>query len=140
MTTLQNRINDAISEFSTLENIEDRYRLLITYGKNLPPMEVSLKTDDNLIRGCQSQVWLHATISPSQDKIILAGDSDAAITKGIAALLIKIYSESSPSEILNTKTDFIDKIGIKEHLSQNRSNGLAAMLKQIIFFAYSKKL
>ncbi len=140
MTTLQERIDKIIEDFTSLENIEDRYRLIISYGKSLSPLSDELKLEKNLIKGCQSQVWLEAKTRPSSDgqnKIILIGDSDSLIAKGIVAILIKIYSESTPTEILTTNTNFIDKIGIKEHLSSNRSNGLAAMLKQIILFAYS---
>ena len=134
---IQKRIDKLVQEFSDLDNWENRYKMIIEKGKKLSPMNEQLKKDTNLVKGCQSQVWLHA--DTREGKVRFYADSDAAITKGIVALLLFIYSESSPDEIIATSPDFIEAIGLKEYLSINRTNGLVAMIKQITFYALAFK-
>jgi cysteine desulfuration protein SufE len=132
------RIKSIVDEFKKYSDWEDRYKHLITLGKNLPPMDESQKTESNKIKGCQSQVWLHAELSG--DKILFSADSDASIVKGIIALLVQVYSGCSPDEILSIKPTFLEEIGLKEHLSMSRANGLTAMVKQISFYAMAFKI
>ena len=134
---IQERIDKLIKEFAELDNWENRYKVIIDKGRNLPLMEEKFKKEENLVKGCQSQVWLHGDIK--EGKIRLYADSDAAITKGIVALLLFIYSGATPDQIISTRPDFIETIGLKEYLSSNRTNGLAAMIKQIIFYALAFK-
>lgn len=134
---INERIDTIVKDFSRFNDWEDRYKHLIDYGKTLTPMNEDLKIESNKIKGCQSQVWLQASFS--QDLIVLEADSDASIVKGIVGLLVNVYSNSTPDEILNTKPDFIDKIGLKEHLSMSRANGLNSMIKQITFYAMAFK-
>ncbi len=130
ITEIQNTI---IEDFSFLENWEDRYEYMIDLGKSLPLIDPQYKTDEYLIKGCQSQVWLHADYQ--EGKVFFTADSDAIITKGIVALLVRVYSGHTPEEILAAKTDFIDQIGLKEHLSPTRANGLVSMLEQMKRYA-----
>mgnify|MGYP001223591380 FL=1 len=117
----------------------EKYEYIIDLGKSLPVIKTQYKTQENIIRGCQSKVWLYA--EDIDNKLIFTADSDAIITKGIIAILIRTFSNQSPEEIINAKTDFIEKIGLKEHLSQTRANGLSSMIKQIKLYAvaYSNK-
>ena len=117
----------------------EKYEYIIDLGKSLPVIKTQYKTQENIIRGCQSKVWLYA--ENIDNKLIFTADSDAIITKGIIAILIRIFSNQSAEEIINAKTDFIEKIGLKEHLSQTRANGLSSMIKQIKLYAvaYSNK-
>jgi len=117
----------------------EKYEYIIDLGKSLPVIKTQYKTQENIIRGCQSKVWLYA--ENIDNKLIFTADSDAIITKGIIAILIRIFSNQSAEEIINAKTDFIEKIGLKEHLSQTRANGLSSMIKQIKLYAvaYSTK-
>jgi cysteine desulfuration protein SufE len=135
--TIQNEI---IDEFSMFEDWMQRYEYIIELGKSLPLIDENLKTDENIIKGCQSKVWLHAI--EKEGKIIYSADSDAILTKGIVALLIRVFSNQMPSVILQSNTDFIDAIGLKEHLSPTRANGLVSMIKQIKMYAlaYDSKL
>ena len=125
---------EIIEEFSMFDDWMDKYAYIIEIGKNLPPMNDTLKTEENLVSGCQSQVW----ISPKMEdgKITFFADSDAFITKGMAAILWRIFNNRTPEEILNTKLDFIDKIGLGEHLSMNRANGLKGMIDK--FYQYAR--
>lgn len=133
-----NEIQDAIvEEFSVFEDWMDRYQQLIEYGKDLPPIDESKRTEQYLIQGCQSKVWLDAKLRDG--KIYFTADSDAIITKGIVALLIRVLSDRTPDEILNAELYFIDKIGLKENLSPTRSNGLVAMVKQMRTYALAFK-
>jgi Fe-S metabolism associated domain protein len=125
--------NEIIEEFSLFEDWMQRYEYMIELGKSLPLIAEQYKTDDYLIKGCQSQVWLHADYQ--EGKIFFTADSDAIITKGIVALLVRVYSVHTPEEILAAKTDFIDQIGLKEHLSPTRANGLVSMLEQMKRYA-----
>ena len=117
----------------------DKYEHLIEIGKDLPIIEEQFKTEDNLIKGCQSRVWLHAELA--NGNILFTADSDAIITKGIIALMIRVFSNHSPKEIAESDLFFIDQIGLKEHLSPTRSNGLVSMVKQIKMYsiAYQAK-
>ena len=124
---------DLIDEFSMFDDWMERYEHMIDLGKSLPLIDSEFKTEDNIIKGCQSKVWLHADLD--NEKIVFSDDSDAIITKGIVAILIRVFSNQSPDTILNTSTDFIDEIGLKEHLSPTRANGLVSMVKKIKMYA-----
>lgn len=133
-----NEIQDEIiEEFSAFDDWMDKYALLIELGNSLAPLDDKYKTESNLIEGCQSRVWLQADYSDGL--IHFQGESDAVIVKGIVSLLIKIISGHTPDEILNANLYFVDKIGLKEHLSPTRSNGLVAMLKQMRLYAMAFK-
>jgi cysteine desulfuration protein SufE len=110
-----------------------RYEYIIELGKSLPLIDEKYKTEDNIIKGCQSKVWLHG--EQKDDKIVFTADSDAILTKGIIAILIRAFSNQKPAAILEANTDFIDEIGLKEHLSPTRANGLVSMIKQIKMYA-----
>jgi cysteine desulfuration protein SufE len=124
---------DLIDEFSMFDDWMDRYEHMIDLGKSLPLIDSKFKIEDNIIKGCQSKVWLHADLE--NEKVVFSADSDAIITKGIVAILIRVFSNQSPNTILNTTTDFIDEIGLKEHLSPTRANGLVSMVKKIKMYA-----
>jgi len=124
---------EIVEEFSMFSNWEERYQYMIDLGKSLPLIDSKYKTDDNLIKGCQSKVWVHAELN--NDKIVFTADSDAIITKGIIAILIRVFSNQRPKDIMEANTDFIDKIGLKEHLSPTRANGLVSMIKQLKMYA-----
>ena len=124
---------EIIDEFAMFEDWMQRYEYMIDLGKSLPIIDENLKTDDLLIKGCQSKVWLNADLM--NDKIVFTADSDAIITKGIIAILIRVFSNQSPDDILKANTDFIDEIGLKEHLSPTRANGLVSMIKQLKLYA-----
>jgi cysteine desulfuration protein SufE len=124
---------DLIDEFSMFDDWMERYEYMIELGKSLPIIDSKFKTEDNIIKGCQSKVWLHADIE--NEKLVFSADSDAIITKGIVAILIRVFSNQSPEIILKTNTDFIDEIGLKEHLSPTRANGLVSMIKKIKMYA-----
>lgn len=129
-----NELQDqVIEEFSDFGDWMDKYALLIDLGNSLPPLEEKYKTESNLIEGCQSRVWLQADYVDG--KILFKGESDAVIVKGIVSLLINIISGHTPQEILDADLYFIEKIGLKEHLSPTRSNGLVAMVKQMRMYA-----
>jgi len=124
---------EIIDEFSLFDDWMQRYEYLIDLGKNLPLIHNEFKTDDNIIKGCQSKVWLKG--EQKENKIFFTADSDAILTKGIIALLIRVFSNQTSSDILNAEMDFIDKIGLKEHLSPTRANGLVSMIKNIKMYA-----
>lgn len=129
-----NEIQDEIvEEFEIYDDWLDRYNYLIELGKELPIIDEKQKVKENLINGCQSKVWLHADFNG--EKINFSADSDAIITKGIVSLLIRVLSDKTPQEIVNTELYFIDKIGLRENLSPTRSNGLLAMVKQMKLYA-----
>jgi len=125
--------NNIIEEFTVFDDWMDKYALLIEMGNALPPLDERYRTENNLIAGCQSRVWLHAEYR--EGNVFFDGESDAVIVKGIIALLINVLSGHSPQEILETDLYFIEKIGLKEHLSPTRSNGLTSMLKQMRMYA-----
>ena len=131
--TINELQDNVIEEFSDFDDWMDKYALLIDLGNSLPPVEEKYKTESNLIEGCQSRVWLQADYVDG--KILFKGESDAVIVKGIVSLLISILSDHTPQEILDADLYFIEKIGLKEHLSPTRSNGLVAMVKQMRMYA-----
>ncbi|MDA8874057.1 SufE family protein [Winogradskyella sp.] len=131
--TIQEIQNEIIDEFSMFDDWEERYQYMIDLGKTLPLIDDAHKTDDNIIKGCQSKVWVHANMN--DNKVVFTADSDAIITKGIIAILIRTFSNQHPTAILEADTDFIDKIGLKEHLSPTRANGLVSMIKQLKMYA-----
>ena len=134
-----NQIQDEIiDEFIDIEDWMDRYAYIIDLGNSLPAIDEKYKTPQYIIEGCQSRVWLNAELN-DEGKIIYTADSDAIIVKGIISLLIKVLSEHTPQEILDADLYFIDKIGLSEHLSPTRSNGLVAMVKQIKVYALAFK-
>ena len=124
---------EIVSEFSMFDDWMQRYEYMIELGKSLPLLQDIYKTDENIIKGCQSKVWVHAELE--NDKIIFTADSDAIITKGIIAILIRAFSNRPPKEILAAETSFIDEIGLKDHLSPTRANGLVSMIKQLKMYA-----
>lgn len=132
-TTLAQAQQEVVDEFAMLSDWQDRYEHLIEQGKDLPLIAPEHKLDENLVRGCQSRVWLHA--EPTNGLIHFTADSDALITKGIVALLVRVYNDRTPQEILGASTEFIDRIGLREHLSPNRANGLSAMIDQMKRYA-----
>ncbi|MGG7034444.1 MAG: SufE family protein [Flavobacterium sp.] len=128
------RIQDEIvDEFSMFEDWMQRYEYIIELGKNLPLIKEEYKTDENIIRGCQSKVWLQGEIT--DNKVVFTADSDAILTKGIIAILVRVFSNQHPKDILDADMNFIDEIGLKEHLSPTRANGLVSMIKQIKMYA-----
>ena len=131
--TINELQNNVIEEFADFDDWMDKYALLIDLGNSLPPLEEKYKTESNLIEGCQSRVWLQADYVDG--KILFKGESDAVIVKGIVSLLISILCDHTPQEILDADLYFIEKIGLKEHLSPTRSNGLVAMVKQMRMYA-----
>ncbi|MEO6346942.1 MAG: SufE family protein [Aquaticitalea sp.] len=130
ITTIQ---EDIIDEFSMFEDWEERYQYMIDLGKTLPLIDEQFKTEGNIIKGCQSRVWVHAEMK--DDKVIFTADSDAINTKGIIAILIRVFSNQHPNDIIEADTAFIDEIGLKEHLSPTRANGLVSMIKQLKLYA-----
>lgn len=128
---------EIIEEFAGLGEWMERYNYLIDLGKSLPLIDQAYRNDEYLIRGCQSRVWLNADLRDG--KIYYSADSDAIITKGIAALMIRVFTGHTPDEILNADLAFIDEIGLKEHLSPTRSNGLVSMINQMRYYAMAYK-
>ncbi len=126
-----------IDEFSMFDDWMDRYEYLIELGKSLPIIDEQFKLDENLIKGCQSKVWLYSELE--DDRVKFSADSDAILTKGIAALLLRVYSGQKPEDILTAETSFIDEVGLKEHLSPTRANGLVSMIKQIKMYAIAQQ-
>lgn len=134
-----NEIQDEIvEEYSDIEDWMDRYACIIDLGNTLPPIDEQYKTPSHLIEGCQSRVWLNAEMDG--DNIVYTADSDAIIVKGIISMLIKVLSGHTPDEVINSELYFIDKIGLSEHLSPTRSNGLVAMVKQMKMYALAFKV
>ena len=130
--------DEIVDEFSVFDDWMDKYALLIDLGNSLPPMDERYKTPEYLIEGCQSRVWLQADYR--DDRIYFEADSDAIIVKGIVSLLVRVLSGRTPDEILDTQLYFIEKIGLTEHLSPTRSNGLVAMVKQMRMYALAFKV
>lgn len=131
--TIQELQEEIIDEFSMFDDWEERFQYIIDMGKSLPLIDPKYKTDENVIKGCQSKVWLHS--EERDGKIVFTADSDAIITRGIIALLIRVFSNQKAKDILDSGTDYIDKIGLKEQLSPTRANGLVSMIKQIKMYA-----
>lgn len=136
--TLNETQNEIIDEFADITDWMDRYAYIIELGTQLPPLDAEQKVPANLIEGCQSRVWIASDLLPD-GKIRFVADSDAMIVKGIVFLLMRVLSERTPDEILNADLYFIDKIGLSDHLSPTRSNGLVAMIKQIKNYALAYK-
>jgi cysteine desulfuration protein SufE len=136
--TIVETINQIISEFNQFDDWMDKYNYLIEMGRSVPLIDETQKTDSNLITGCQSRVWLSSEYRDG--KIYFTADSDAVITKGIAYLLIRVFSGHTPEEIITTETTFLDQIGLREHLSPTRSNGLLSMVKQIKMYAFAYQI
>lgn len=137
MADIQQVQQDIIRTFAALGDWTERYKYIIEMGKDLPPLDEKYKVEDNLVRGCQSQVWLHTRLEDG--KVIFEADSDAAITRGLVAMMVRFYSGHNPDTILATNPDFIRKIGMQEHLSPTRSNGLASMVRQMKIYAMAYK-
>ena len=131
--TIKEIQEEIVDEFSMFEDWMERYEYIIELGKSLPLIEGTYKTEENIIKGCQSKVWIHGELDG--DKVIFTADSDAILTKGIIALLLRVFSGFTPQEILDANTTFIDEIGLKEHLSATRANGLVSMIKQLKLYA-----
>lgn len=125
--------NEIVDEFSMFDDWMQRYEFIIDLGRALPLIEEQYKTEDNIIKGCQSKVWVHAEMI--DDKVVFTADSDAILTKGIIAILIRAFSNQKASAILDADTEFIEEIGLKEHLSPTRANGLVSMIKKIKMYA-----
>ena len=131
--TIKEIQEEIIEEFSMFEDWMERYEYIIELGKSLPLINETFKVDENLIMGCQSKVWLHSEIK--EDTIQFTADSDAILTKGIVALLLRVFNNQKPMDILEAELYFVDEIGLKEHLSPTRANGLVSMIKQIKLYA-----
>ena len=137
MHSIQQIQDQIIDEFNFFKDWSEKYQYLIDLGKNLPEFNDSNRIDSNLIKGCQSKVWLNSSFD--NNVVIFEADSDAIISKGIISLLIRVFSGHKPEDILESKIDFIEKIGLNTHLSQTRANGLLAMIKQIKIYALAYK-
>lgn len=135
--TIKEIQGEIIEEFEMFDDWMERYEHLIELGKSLPIIDEKYKVEENIIKGCQSKVWLHSELQ--KDTIAYTADSDAILTKGLVALLLRVYSNQTPQDILDADTAFIDEIGLKEHLSPTRANGLVSMLKQIKLYAIAQQ-
>ena len=138
--TIKEIQEEIIDEFAVFDDWMERYEYIIDLGRSLPLIDDENKLDENLIKGCQSKVWIDAKLN--KDTITFTADSDAILTKGIVALVLRVFSDQQPKDILDADTDFINEIGLKEHLSPTRANGLVSMIKQIKLYAlaYQSKL
>lgn len=134
---IQDRVNALVEEFDKFSDWEDRYMHIISMGKKMPELPEELYKEEYKVKGCQSQVWLIPELKDG--KVIFKADSDAAIVKGIISILVGVYSDATPDEILATKPDFLDTIGLRQHLSMSRANGLSSMIKQISMYALAYK-
>jgi len=135
--TIKEIQEEIIDEFNLFDDWMERYEYLIELGRSLPIINQQYKLDENIIKGCQSKVWLHSEMNHT--KINFTADSDAILTKGLVALLLRVFSNQTPEDILKADTLFIDEIGLKEHLSPTRANGLVSMLKQIKLYAIAQQ-
>ncbi len=133
MSSIKEIQEEIVDEFAMFDDWMQRYEYMIDLGKSLPQIDEQHKDDDHIIKGCQSKVWVHAELM--DDKVIFTADSDAIITKGIIAILIRAWSQQKPKDIVEANTEFIDQIGLKEHLSPTRANGLVSMIKQLKMYA-----
>ena len=137
MASIQEIQNEIIEEFDFFDDWDDKYGFIIDMGKSLTGLSEEFKTEENIIKGCQSQVWLHAFLK--DDKIVFEAESDAIIVKGIVAMLLRVFSNQTPNDIMNADIFFMEKIGMAKHLSPTRANGLVAMIKQIKLYALAFK-
>jgi cysteine desulfuration protein SufE len=135
--SIKEKQNEIIDEFSMLDDWTDKYQYIIDAGQELPKLDDEYKTEENKVKGCQSQVWLHTDLDGG--KVVYEADSDAMITKGLISMLVRVLSNEDPESILNTELYFIDNVGMREHLSPTRSNGLSAMVKQMKTYALAYK-
>lgn len=133
MSSIKDIQEEIVDEFAMFDDWMERYEYMIELGKSLPLIDPKYKVDENIIKGCQSKVWVHAEMV--DDKVVFTADSDAIITKGIIAILIRAFSNQHPADILEADTEFVDEIGLKEHLSPTRANGLVSMIKQLKMYA-----
>jgi cysteine desulfuration protein SufE len=133
MSTIKERANELVEDFELFGDWEDKYEYIISLGKELEAISDAEKVEENIVKGCQSQVWL--VPESKEDHIVFRADSDAIITKGIIALLVKVVNDQKPADVARYEFDFIDQIGLKEHLSPNRSNGLVSMIKKMKTYA-----
>ena len=133
MSSIAEIQDEIVDEFSMFEDWMQRYEHMIDLGRSLPLIDERYKIDDNLIKGCQSKVWVHAELE--DEKLVFTADSEAIITKGIIAILVRVLSNQRPQDIIDADMDFIDEIGLKEHLSPTRANGLVSMIKQLKLYA-----
>lgn len=131
--TLKEIQEEIIAEFAMFDDWMQRYEYMIELGKSLPLIDAQYKTEDHRIKGCQSKVWVHAEMK--EDTLVFTADSDAIITKGIIAILIRVFNHQKPQDVIDADTGFIDTIGLKEHLSPTRANGLVSMIKQLKLYA-----
>lgn len=133
--TIAETQGEIIEEFEMFEDWMQRYEYLIELGKSLPLIDPKYKTEENIIKGCQSQVWLHAQMDEANEKVLFTADGDAILTKGLIALMVRVLSNQKPEEITAADMSFVDEVGLKEHLSPTRANGLVSMIKQMKFYA-----
>ena len=133
MSSIKDIQEEIVDEFAMFDDWMERYEYMIELGKSLPLIDPKYKVEENIIKGCQSKVWVHAKMV--DDKVVFTADSDAIITKGIIAILIRAFSNQHPADILEADTEFVDEIGLKEHLSPTRANGLVSMIKQLKMYA-----
>lgn len=131
--TIQEQAATLVEEFEFLDDWMDKYTHIIEMARDLAPLSEAEKTEENIVRGCQSKVWLVA--GTEENQVVFRADSDAVITKGLIAMLVRVLSGHTPQAIIDADLSFLDKIGVREHLSPNRSNGLSAMMKQMKFYA-----
>ena len=134
MNPVEERQSLLLKEFSTLESWEERYKRVIAYGKKLAPYDETYRDEKFKVRGCQSQVWLHAGLNASE-RIVFQADSDSIIVKGLAAILVGVYSDAEPQWVLKASPQFLKDLGFESHLSPSRANGLYSMLRQILYYA-----
>jgi cysteine desulfuration protein SufE len=127
--------SSVVEEFRQFDDWADKYKHLIELGRKLTDMSEDMKTDANKVKGCQSQVWMHAELKGG--KMVIMADSDAAIVRGLVALLLRVYSNQSPAEIMSNEPKFLEELGLNSHLSQSRTNGLVSMIKQIKMYAFA---
>ena len=135
--SIADKQREIVDEFAEISDWRDRYRHIIELGRQLPDLPDELRDDKFKVKGCQSQVWLHPSLEDG--RVVFRADSDAAIVKGLVALVLRVFSGHTPDEILASKPNFVDEIGLSEHLSQTRANGLSSMLKQIQMYAFAMK-
>lgn len=134
MSSVLERQNQLVKEFEPLKSWEERYARIIELGKKMPSLSDEKKTEESKVKGCQSQVWLHAKLG-NQGEVLLEGDSDAMLVKGLVAVVLKVYSGAKPDEILMTPPSFLKDLGFDSHLSPSRANGVYSMVRQIRYFA-----
>lgn len=139
METTEQKIAELQKQFNQVSSWDERYRKIIEMGKDLPLLEKDLKVPALLVKGCQSQVWLKAELSET-NTLLLRGESDSVIVQGLLALLIFVYSNQTPDDVLKTSPQFLEDLGLKKHLTPNRANGVYAMVKQILYYAQAFQL